>query len=188
MKPMWCAKYQNIMIRPIQKQDIEFLRLWRNDKSISKYLNPLPEITKEMQEKWYNGYIDDSSIITYAIIECDKLNRIIGSVALYDFDMDSAHTGKIVIGDKEAKGYGLGFWGWALAIHIGFQKLGISKYKAEAHEENIASQKTIKKLGFQKVGRHAFDPFGFETDFVLDKYDFQKLHEFLPKVELFEFV
>ena len=161
MKPMWCAKYQNIMIRPIQKE-VDYMKILL--------------------------IVDDSSIITYAIIECDKLNRIIGSVALYDFDMDSAHTGKIVIGDKEAKGYGLGFWGWALAIHIGFQKLGISKYKAEAHEENIASQKTIKKLGFQKVGRHAFDPFGFETDFVLDKYDFQKLHEFLPKVELFEFV
>lgn len=174
------------MIRPIEKDDIETLRLWRNDKSISTYLNPLPEITKAMQEKWYKGYVNDSSIITYAIVECNKLNRMVGSVALYDFEEESAHTGKIVIGDLEARGHGLGFWGWAMAIQIGFQKLGITACKAEAHEENWASQKTIRKLGFREVGRHPFPAFGYETDFILDKAHFEEIHDFLPDVEMFE--
>lgn len=186
MKPMWCAKYKHVMIRPIEQDDIEKLRIWRNNESISTYLNPLPEITKEMQEKWYQDYVNDSNIITYAIVECDELNKMVGSVALYDFNGNTAHVGKTVIGDMDARGKNMGFWGEALALYIGFHELGITRYITEVHEENIACQKMVQKLGFDKVGHHPFGTFGFEEDFVMEKQHFEQVHEFLPNVELFE--
>ena len=43
-----------------------------------------------------------------------------------------------------------------------------------------------QKLGFHCVGKHKFDVFGFEDDFILNKDFFEKIHDFLPEVRLFE--
>lgn len=186
MKPRWCASYKHVTVRPIGENDIEKLRLWRNNQEIKKFLSPIPEISKEMQQNWYHAYLKDPNIITYAIDERSELNRMIGSVSLYDFNGLIARAGKIVIGDPAARGKNLGFWGESLALYIGYQKLGIRQFKAEVHEENIPSQKMHQKLGFRCVGKHKFCTFGFEDDFVVMKSDFEKLHHFLTDIRLFE--
>lgn len=186
MKPRWCASYKHVTVRPIEEDDIEKLRLWRNDQEIKRFLSPIPEITKEMQQDWYHSYLKDPNIITYAIDERSELNRMVGTVSLYDFEGVIARAGKIIIGDPAARGKNMGFWGESLALYIGYQKMGISQFRAEVHEKNISSQKMHQKLGFHCVGKHKFDVFGFEDDFILNKDFFEKIHDFLPEVRLFE--
>lgn len=186
MKPRWCASYKHVTVRPIGESDIEKLRLWRNNQEIKKFLSPIPEITQEMQKNWYQSYLTDSNVITYAIDECEKLNRMVGTVSLYDFDGCVARAGKTIIGDPDARGKNMGYLGETIALHIGFQKMGISKYLTEVHEDNIASQKMAYKIGFRRVGKHRFGAFGFEDDFVVMKFDFEKLHHFLTDIRLFE--
>ena len=186
MKPRWCASYKHVTVRPIEEDDIEKLRLWRNDQEIKRFLSPIPEITKEMQQDWYHSYLKDPNIITYAIDERSELNRMVGTVSIYDFNGDIARAGKTIVGDPDARGKNIGYLGETLALYIGYQKMGISKYLTEVHEENIASQKMAYKIGFRRVGKHKFDVFGFEDDFILNKDFFEKIHDFLPEVRLFE--
>lgn len=186
MKPRWCASYKHVTVRPIGENDIEKLRLWRNNQEIKKFLSPIPEITKEMQENWYRSYLTDSNVITYAIDECEELNRMVGTVSLYDFDGCIARAGKTIIGDPDARGKNMGYLGETLALYIGYQKMGISKYLTEVHEDNIVSQKMAYKIGFRRVGKHKFGTFGYEDDFVVTKSFFEEIHDFLPEVKLFE--
>lgn len=109
MKHNYSATYKNVILRPLKEEDIEMLRIWRNDISQTKFLTPIGEISPAMQKKWYNDYLNNPDEITFSIIETASLNRLVGSVALYHFKNGIAEIGKIQIGDREAHGLGLGF-------------------------------------------------------------------------------
>lgn len=186
MQHSFCASYNNVMVRQIQEKDLEFLRIWRNDSSNSRYLNPIPYITQEMQQKWYKDYLNDDTILTFGIVETELFNRLVGSVSIYDFSGGESNCGKTMIGDAEARGHGLGFWGEVIALHIGFQKLGIKKYITDVHEDNAASQKMTARLGFQKIGNHSFVNGGFQDDFEMSYERFYSVHPYLLDVSVCE--
>ena len=56
MKHHYSAVYGEVTIRPLERKDIENLRIWRNDASQTRFLRNIGHITREMQEKWYEGY------------------------------------------------------------------------------------------------------------------------------------
>jgi RimJ/RimL family protein N-acetyltransferase len=80
--------YNNVRLRPLAHNDIELLRIWRNDSSISHFLKQIPHITPEMQESWFIEYLGDEDLYTWAIDEIGELNRYVGSVSLYNFSED----------------------------------------------------------------------------------------------------
>ena len=79
---------ENVMIRPLLLEEIELLRRWRNNPENSKYLRSIPFITPEMRWKWYEKDLLDDNCMTFAIIETGKLNRIVGSMSIYNFKQD----------------------------------------------------------------------------------------------------
>lgn len=48
----YCAECGNVKLRPLIREDIEALRIWRNDKEKTKYLRQIDYITPEMQQAW----------------------------------------------------------------------------------------------------------------------------------------
>ena len=164
MKHTYCASYKNIRLRPLEEKDIEALRVWRNDRSQTQFLRRLPEITPAMQQTWYRNYLEDPDEMIFAIEETEQLSRMVGSVALYDFHGSVAEEGKIQIGDPEAHGRGIGRDSIALALVIGFQKLGLQKIKSSVHRENIASYKSHRAVGFQVTGHHPAPVGGIEDE------------------------
>ena len=186
MKHSYEVDYDGVKIRQIKKEDLENLRVWRNRADIGKYLRPINHISEEEQLNWFEQYLNDEQNITFAIVETKTLNRMVGSVSLYDFDGSISDCGKTVIGDPEASGMNLGFKGEVLALHVGFQKLGVESYITEVNKDNIKSQKMTKKLGFTKVGERPL-PYGGEEDlFEMTKKDFYELHNELIDVEIVE--
>lgn len=107
-----------------------------------------------MQSAWFEKYLKNQDEITFAIVETGKLNRIIGSLALYDFTEDSAEIGKIQIGDPEAHGCGYGSMSIALALGIAFSELGRKRVTASVNQSNIPSYKSFLKVGFTVIGEH----------------------------------
>ena len=57
MDHKYSASLDNVRLRPLKKEDIEKLRMWRNDPDISRFLSPIPYITENMQEKWFEKYL-----------------------------------------------------------------------------------------------------------------------------------
>ena len=186
MEHKHCAEYEHIRLRPLGINDIELLRKWRNDAAYSKFLRPIGTITAEMQRAWFDKYLSDPSNITFAIEEIRDLNRVVGSVSLYDFDGTSAEVGKIVVGDPEAKGKKIGFYALLLAMHLGYQKLGIENFRGEVHEDNLPAKTIDMRLGFVITGKHPFTNGGYELDMILPKDHFGATHNFLNDIKLYE--
>ncbi len=145
---------EGIRLRPLAEDDIEQLRIWRNDVEATKYLRPIPNISKEQQQIWFNNYKADNDTIIFAIID-DSLNEFVGSVALYDFDKEHSkcEAGKIQIGDKESHGKGLASKAMALVSLLAFNLLNVKTVIATVHEKNIAAYRSYIRIGFQEKGK-----------------------------------
>lgn len=164
MRHNFSANYKNVTIRPLQKDDIEKLRIWRNDSEKTKYLRKIDNITPEMQQQWFEKYLDNNDEIMFAIEETEQLKRMVGSVALYNFKGNTAELGKIQIGDEEAHGRGLGKVSKVMAMLIGFRKLGLEKIVGAVHRENIAAHRNDMQIGFYIVGAHDAPMGGVEDE------------------------
>lgn len=162
----------NLLLRPLQEADIEYLRCWRNDPAQTRFLRPIGHITAEMQKKWFEKYLENPDEVTFAIVETRVLNRIIGSIALYDFTEDSAEIGKIQIGDPEAHGCGYGSLSISMALQIAFSELGKKRITASVNRNNIPSYRSFQKVGFAIVGNHPSVVGGTEDIFEIDHHTF----------------
>ena len=182
MKHNLTAKYKHVLLRPVQKDDLESLRIWRNDKERTPYLSKIDYITSEMQLAWYERDLTDTNCYTLAIEECEKLNSIIGSVALYNFKESRVEFGRALIGHTEARGKGMGFLATVLCLYIGFTAFDVDRIVASVHEDNLAAIKAYEKSGFVVVGKHLYEHGGFELEIVAPKTDFFKKHDFLNEI------
>jgi RimJ/RimL family protein N-acetyltransferase len=83
------------------------------------------------------------------IVTRDK--KLLGEVVLFDLDLEnSAAIGFRIIRAEERKGYAHD----AVKTTVGylFKKLKLSKLRTWCYKENLASKKTIEKIGFKYVG------------------------------------
>ena len=174
MDHKYSAGLENVRLRPLRKEDIEKVRIWRNDPDISRFLSPIPYITESMQEKWFEKYLLDPDEIIFAIEETDCLNRMVGSLSLYNFKDNEAEIGKIVVGDESAHGMGIGKKAFLAAMALAFERLKISIIKCSVHRENYSARHIYFSIGFQAVGEHDFINGGIEDELQIDKTVFEK--------------
>ena len=186
MEHFLTAKYKHVLLRPVHEDDLELLRVWRNDKSNTTYLSKLEFISSEMQLEWYKRDLKDTNCYTFAIEECENLKSIIGSVALYNFKGNQAEFGRALIGHPDARGKGMGFFATVLCLHIGFTVLNVEIIVASVHEDNISANRAYEKSGFVVKGKHSYEHGGFELDVAVNKSDFLKKHDFLMQIERHE--
>lgn len=168
MNHNYTIKNQNVFLRPLGENDIELLRNWRNDKSNSKFLRQIPYITKEAQKQWFVNYLNNADEICFAIEECCELNRVVGSLSLYNFNGDTAEFGKILIGDIEAHGKQIGFNATVAALRIAFETLKLKKVVLEVYEENIAAKRIYEKAGFVCKGVLREDDIGIAVEYEIN--------------------
>ena len=149
----YTAQLDDILIRQLDSSDIELLRNWRNDKETTKFLRDIGYITEDMQKKWYVSYLENPYDLVFAI-EVGELQRVVGSLALYDWNRynNTCEIGRIQIGDKEAHGKGIGRKTLVMAMKIAFVRLGMQKIVASVHPDNIQAYKNDMKIGFKVVG------------------------------------
>jgi len=131
--------YRNIKLAPIELEDIECLRNWRNNADLTPYLSKISHITSDMQLVWYNKDLEDKNCYSFAIYETQELQSLIGSVALYNFNGNTAEFGRLFIGDTNARGKGYGYLTTILCLQIGFTKFKLDDITAYVFEENSCS-------------------------------------------------
>ena len=148
---------ENVMIRPLLLEESELLRGWRNNPENAKYLRSIPFITPEMQLKWYEKDLLDDNCMTFAIIETGKLNRIVGSMSIYNFKQDQVEVGKILVGDPEAHGFLVGTNAFRAAVKVAFDVLQKEKVVLHVFSDNISAVKSYVKAGFKIEEKHVVD-------------------------------
>lgn len=184
MKHTYSAIYQDVCIRPLEKRDIEKLRIWRNDSYKTRFLRQIGEITPKMQEKWYEDYLEDNNIIIFAIEELYDLKRMVGSLALYDFKGNIAEIGKIQIGDTEANGRGIGRKSMVMAMWIGFECLGLKNIVGFVHRDNIAAHSNDMKIGFHITGFHEAAVGGYEDEIEINRQRLMEVNPYVREIQI----
>jgi len=184
MKHTISACYRNVRLRPVYEYDLEALRTWRNDVQFNQFLTKLDTITPEMQHKWFMRDNNDTDCYTFAIEETLSLKRIVGSVAIYNFNGTTAECGRFLIGDKETQGKGIGFIGMTLCLYLGFKKLALQEIFASVHEDNISAIKTDLKSGFAVYGKNLCSDGKHQLKIIAKRDYFFKLHNFLSEIKI----
>ena len=148
MKHAYSASYNFLEIRPLQKEDLESLRCWRNNAKISAYLRKINYITQEQQILWYKNYLKLPDFYFWSII---KNSRLIGALSIYNVSGKHAEIGKIMIGDEAEHGKGYGYIAFIMAMRIGFNLLQLVSYRLFVHENNSAALRIYTKIGFNTI-------------------------------------
>lgn len=180
------AKYGNVLLRPLCHDDIECLRVWRNNLEETRFLRPIGLISPENQEQWFKNYLLDPHEITFAIVETQELKRIVGSVSIYEIEGDHAEFGKIRIGDPAAHGKGIGRTAMVLALAVGFGPLGLQKIMGCVHRENIAARSNDLRIGFRVVGEQASVVGGYEDVIEIDRDTLYAVNGYAKEIEIGE--
>jgi len=148
MKHNYHVQCENVELRPLQRDDIEALRIWRNDASNSRYIRKLPEITPEAQASWFEAECEDNSSLTFAICVDDEL---VGSVSLYDLTDSSAEFGRLMVG--KSKGKGIGRKATLATLDVAFNMLHLDNVKAEVSVDNMPALVIYVRVGFCITGK-----------------------------------
>lgn len=180
MKHNYGLHYKNVVLRPLEKTDIELLRTWRNKKENTIYLRNLPYITPKMQLQWYGQYEENMDEIAFAILETEEFHEVVGSVSLYHFEESSAEFGKIMIGDSRCHKKKVGFWATALSLYIGFKQLGLEEIYCFVHKDNIAARITYERVGFEESTQST--DYEEELKLTITKDMFYKKHDFMQQL------
>lgn len=184
MKHDFCARYGDVMLRPLHYYDIEDLRRWRNHDDVARYMRRLGHIGKAAQEDWYKKYIDDDDLVFFCI--GFKNYRTVGTVALSDISQNNCEIGRIVIGEKEVRGLGIAQVAFLMAMSIGINEFGFQSFKLTVNKENQAARHIYEKIGFEKTGGFELPWGGSEIKMEVSADRFQSINKMVSAVELFK--
>ena len=152
------GKYDKIILKPLEEENIEDLRLLRNRMENRKCFIYQKEISKEEQKKWYNKYLENENDVMFSAY-IEKEEKPIGYVALYDIDdkKKSCEFGRIIVDKTKISEKGIGFQITKCCCDIGIVKLGMTKIYLEVFSDNIPAFKTYLKAGFNEKKRYLND-------------------------------
>ena len=156
------TEQSNLTLRKAIESDSESLLEWRNDATTKAFSLIGDEVTREQHEVWFNKTLQDKNCL---LIIGEVLGDLVGMVRINIFN-DSG-LGKVSINLNpvfRGKGFSRQLLGSSLLFAAQVFD-NVSKYCAEIHIENVASQKIFVSVGFVKLPDKSGD--NFET-YVVD--------------------
>ena len=87
------------------------------------------DLSREMQEKWYQRYLGKNDDIMFKIVKKTEPEAFIGAIALYDIDQKekTSECGRTVVDKGLAPEKGIGLMATKAVCLFGFEQLGLKK-------------------------------------------------------------
>jgi diamine N-acetyltransferase len=145
----------NILLRALEPQDLEFLYCIENDESIWEMSNTQTPYSKFLIKQYLeNAHQDIYEAKQLRLVICKKDDfTAIGLIDLFEFDARNNRAGiGIVIKNALDKNKGFGSEAVELLIDYCFLKLNLNQIFANIGTKNEASLKLFSKFGFTKIG------------------------------------
>lgn len=151
-RPIITLEGERIALGPIRRDLIPLYQAWMNDLDVTRFLRSWP-MTLDGEIAWFDGAVKDDRMAVFTIYELPTY-RPVGNVDLHDIDIRNrtAELG-ILIGEKDARGRGLGTEAVRLVCDYGFHVLDLYSIMLLTFGWNIAGQKAYAKAGFREIGR-----------------------------------
>ena len=151
-RPLITIEGDKIALGPIRRDLLPLYQAWINDLSVTRFLVMRP-MSLDEEIGWYEGVVKNERMVYFTIYELPSY-RPIGGVDLHGIDLRNrtAELG-IMIGEKEARGRGLGTEAVRLVCDYGFNAMELNSIWLLTFGWNIAGQKAYVKAGFKEFGR-----------------------------------
>jgi RimJ/RimL family protein N-acetyltransferase len=144
---------KDIVLRGFEREDLQHLYRWVNDPEVTYYMfmGDRPSTIEDLAEIWEKERKSPTDIV-FAIIE-KAGGKVVGTCGLYCINFISRHAElRIVIGEKDFWGKGLGTETLRLMISYAFDKLNLNKVWLGGNADNTAAIRCYEKAGFTREG------------------------------------
>jgi len=152
---MKTLKGDNIYIRALEPNDLEFVYGLENDQSIWEVSNTHTPYSRFLVKQYLeNAHQDiyEAKQLRLAICQ-DQDFPALGLIDLFDFDPKNNRAGVgIVIQDNENRKHNIGSEALGLLIEYAFYNLNLHQLYANIGAENDASKALFAKFGFEMIG------------------------------------
>lgn len=141
-----------IVLRPIEKEDAQYLGKLFQNPDVRKYLGrvPHPHNSRQVEEKIEEITHNDNQIKFIIEKEGDE----IGTIMLFDIDRTYRHAefGAFMV-EPEKHGEGIGTTALQLLLEYAFDELNMHRIAGGYIEDNDASRKVQERFGFKEEGK-----------------------------------
>lgn len=144
-----------ISLRCLHEDDVNLLGKWRSSEDMRQLLGmDFPESHADtlawVRNMSHNTVKNPANIVWGICLNGD----LVGTCGLHGISMRSRHaTIAISIGDKDARGKGVGKAVYELLLKFAFTELDLACVRAEVLGHNTASAALHRSSGFKEVGR-----------------------------------
>jgi RimJ/RimL family protein N-acetyltransferase len=127
----------------------EFLLQWGGP----NFSYPLNDLQLEKHLK--NANKDSSDTLIYSVLDKGK-REVIGHISLGNTDRKnkSARVGKVLVGDKNVRGKGIGHLMMSEILNVAFDELKLHRVSLGVFDFNLSAIACYEKAGFIKEGLH----------------------------------
>lgn len=148
-------KGENIYLRALEPEDLEFIYAIENDESIWEVSHTQTPYSRFLIRQYLeNAHQDiyEAKQLRLAICVTNS-SEAIGLIDLFDFDPQHLRAGiGILIQNSSDRNNGVGSEALQLLIEYAFSQLQLHQLYANIGTDNEASLQLFAKFGFQKIG------------------------------------
>ncbi|MDR7210790.1 GNAT family protein [Flavobacterium piscis] len=145
----------NIYLRALEPNDLEFVYAMENDQNIWEVSNTQTPYSRFLVRQYLENAQQDiyeAKQLRLAICQ-DEDFPAIGLIDLFEFDPKNNRAGVgIVIQNKENRNQNVGSEALELLINYSFYNLNLHQLYANISVDNVASIALFTKFGFEKTG------------------------------------
>lgn len=163
----------DVTLRTIEEEDLEFLRDGINDPDVRDGLTATRPVNAEQEREFFEEQVSDRDDVNLAVCADDEARRgsdrssgrsprdgdIAGTVGLHDLNQRAGHCeiGIWLAPDYHGRGYGTE--ASRLLTDYAFRELRMHRVQARVLATNEASARVWEKLGFREDGVHREEAF-----------------------------
>lgn len=151
---MITLKGENIYLRALEPEDLEFVHAIENDESIWEISHTQTPYSKFLIKQYLeHAHKDIFEVKQLRLVISNYQDVAIGMIDIFDFDFKNGRAGiGILIKEPDNRKKGYGGEALKLLIDYSFVHLGLHQLYCNVSDENEASIKLFKNHGFQEIG------------------------------------
>ena len=152
---MVTLKGENIYLRALEPEDLDFIYHIENDEDIWEVSNTITPYSRFLIKQYLeNAHQDIYEAKQLRLVICKSNNdAVVGLIDLFDFDATSRRAGiGIIIQNEMNRNNGFGKEALSLVVKYAFVQLQLHQLYANIGIDNKASQMLFTSIGFEKMG------------------------------------
>ena len=151
---MKTLKGEDIYLRALEPEDLEFVHSIENDEDIWVVSNTQTPFSRYIIKQYLeNAHKDIFEVKQLRLVISTHQDKPIGLIDLYDFDFKNKRAGLgIIIKNESDRNKGYGKAALQLLKEYSFKHLNLHQLYCQISEDNTLSIRLFKSLGFQEIG------------------------------------